>query len=417
MRTAGAIVNRMAEKRTNLLVISDAIAGNTGLGRIARELVTRAHGNLKDMCRVGSAGYGSPGSCKFGDLPQYNLEGMNEWVLPTLPDIIEDFAGSDPVTIMYIWDLNRLAWLVEPRVCEAPLLAEKPHLRQWAIKRPFKLWCYAPIDASGPNDKFTFPLMRAAFGVDRLIAYGPFGESVLRRSIGDEAADKKGLTNLPHGIDGSIFYERSRALCRHMFRQITGGHFINEDREPIADDETLVGIVATNQSRKDWPLGLEAAALLGRERKIRLWIHTDGWEKNWSIPSLLTDYGLVEKVIVSNGLIPDENMAQAYSACDLTFGIGPEGWGFPLAESLACGTPVVTGSYAGAADFVPKEMQVDPIGFRYEGSYACKRPVYSPEHWALKAHEFAGIRTSLDPQYYWTNLWPRWEAWFREGFK
>jgi len=54
---------------------------------------------------------------------------------------------------------------------------------------------------------------------------------------------------------------------------------------------TMVGIVATNQARKDFGLGIQAVSELARERKVILWIHTDELERHWSIPALVHDYG------------------------------------------------------------------------------------------------------------------------------
>jgi glycosyltransferase involved in cell wall biosynthesis len=401
-------------ERLNLLVISDAIAANTGLARITRDLVTRVHAKLGDIYRVGAAGCGSPGSCKFG-FPTYNLEGMRDWIIPSLPEIVEDFAGNDPVTLLFVWDLHRIAWLAEPRLSEASLLKELPQLRQWAIKRPFRFWCYTPIDASGPNDRLTFPLMRSARGVDRLVCYGPFGEGVLRRTIGDEEADKRHLINIPHGISGDVFYERGRTLCRRMFLQITGGQQINEDHGPIADDECLIGICATNLSRKDWPLAIETCALIAKDRRIRVWIHTNKYEGDYSIPALLVDYGILDKAVISLGILPDDKMAEAYSACDLTIapGLG-EGMGYPIFERLFCGTPCVHGNYGGAPHWMTNpDLLVEPVAYRYEGSYACKRPVFRPEDFVEKIVPLIGKRTNGNSGLEWNNLWPQWERWFR----
>jgi hypothetical protein len=60
-------------------------------------------------------------------------------------------------------------------------------------------------------------------------------------------------------------------------------------------------------------------------------------------------------------------------------------------------------------------MQVDPIGFYEEGSYACLRPVYRAEDWAAKAEEWIGKRTQLDSAYFWENNWKAWEKYLREA--
>lgn len=406
-----------------LLLVSDAVSSSTGLGRITRDLAVRINEHLCDIYRVAVYGYGGTGSCKFS-FPQYNMEGKQDWLLPSLPEVCKDFFGEEKGIIMTIWDANRLNWLATPRQC-SDLFGSFSILQRWANHRPFDLWGYLPIDAAGPNDKLTYPLMKTTLGFNRLLAYGPFGEEVIRKSIGKYESDQRHLTNLPHGVDSAVFYERDRSTSRSLFLENTGAQTLlsmldpktNRTRLP-REDEVLVGIVCTNQSRKDIPLAFETCSILARNRKLRVWLHTDILERNWSIPSLLVDYELLDKTVISLGFLTDDAMAEAYSACDLTLGPGAEGFGFPIAESLACHTPCITGSYAGAADFVPKEMQVNPVAFRYEGIYSQKRPVYNAEDWANKAEEWIGKKSNLDPKYNWDNLWPnQWEPWFREAVK
>lgn len=403
----------MAEKKPfPILIISDAPSATSGLARITRELATRLHENLGDVCRVATLGYGGPGSCNYG-FQQYAIEGMSDWVIPTLPQVWDDFAGQEKGAIFTIWDASRLTWFSQPARCG--LLTANPLLRQWLVQAPFQRWGYFPIDAKGPNGKLSFPLQQTYLGFDRILAYGNWAKDILQRSIGDGEASKRDLDSLPHGIDTDIFYESDRKLCRFLFLKITGAEAFTAAPAAIANDEILVGIVATNQDRKDWALGIEAVSLLAKQRKVRLWIHTDQLERHWSIPALLIDYGLLDKTMVSLGFLPDEKMAEAYSACDATLGIGAEGYGYPLAESQACGTPVVTGAYAGGAEIVPREMQVEPIAYRAEGLYSSVRPVFNASDWAAKAEKMIGRRVSLDPQYAWQNLWPRWETWFCKG--
>lgn len=413
----------MSEKK-RILFLSDAVAGSSGLSRITRDLATRVHNNLGDLYEVASVGYGSPGSSKFG-FHQYVLEGMCEWICPTLPEICDDFFGKERGIIFSVWDVSRLGWLTQPKRLAGEHLAKFPGLREWLINANIEKWGYIPLDASGPNDKLTFPLAYTLYGFDRLLAYGPFGEGVIRRSIGDEESDKRHLTWLPHGIDSSVFYEQPRKLSRKLFFEYTGAQtvFTMQDTKiyptvPLADDEVLIGIVATNQNRKNYGLAIETLALLSSQRKIRVWLHCDSLERYWSIPSLLADYGLLHKTVISLGAVSDSRLATAYSACDLTLGIGPEGFGLPLLESQYCSCPVVTGSYAGGADIVPKDWQVDPIGFYKEGSYSSVRPVYKAEDWANKANELIGKRCNRPGEYDWERLWPeRWEPWFRGAAK
>ena len=411
----------MAEKK-KLLTISDAISAQTGLGRIHRDLVTRIVENLSDVYEVATMGYGGVGTSKI-PVAQYPAEGMSDWVLPSLPGVCEDFFGKDKVTIMSIWDPHRLTWLAAPRGC-SELFSKFPDLQQWAMRRPFELWGYIPIDSSGPNDRLTFPIMKTLLGFDRLLAYGAFGEGVIRRTIGDEEADKRHLTHLPHGIDGEVFYPMDRKLSRKLFLQYTGAQSFFQligqpgaTTNPIADDEVLIHIVATNQSRKDWSLGLECCAILARDRKIRIWAHLDDMERTWSIPNLLVDFGLLGRTLISKDQISDEHMATGYSACDIGLGIGlGEGYGYPIMESLFCGTPCLHTNYGGAPQWMDNpDLLVEPITYRYEGSYASKRPVCSAQDWADRANAVIGKRANRNGDIAWDNLWFRWSQWFREA--
>ena len=411
----------MSSKR-KLLLISDAISGSSGLARIARDVSTRIHANLSDVYDLAVAGYGSPGSCKFG-FHQYHLEGVqSDWVLPSLPEIVNDFAGNERCTLLFISDPSRLGWFADPERLGGETLAKYPGLKQWLLKANIARWIYAPVDASGPNDKLTLPLALTLMGFERILAYGQFGEGVIRRTIGDDNANQRHLTWLPHGIDTEEFYDTPRKTSRKLFIQYTGAQTLftmlgQKNTDPIADDETLVAIIGTNQSRKNFQLGIETASILARTRKLRLWLHVDGLERYWSIPALLADYGMLERTVISLGCITDSKMAIAYSAADLVLGIAPEGFGYVHAEAMACGVPCVTGSYAGGAALVDPGMLVDPIGFYYEGSYACKRPVYRAEDWAKKAEEWIGKRTILDPKYDWEQNWIAWEKYLREAAK
>lgn len=403
-------------KRRPLLIVSDAVSATSGLARITRDLATRIHEHLSDVYRVATLGYGGPGSSKL-HFPQFCLEGMTDWICPTLPQVCEDFFGKERGIVLFIWDLSRVSWFAQPEQIGADSLEHFPGLKEWLVQANIEKWIYAPLDATGPLDRLTFPLKLTLMGFNKILAYGPFGEGIIRRTIGDQEADARDLTNLPHGIDTDVFFPLDKKLCRRLFFQYTGARKLIGTTTALQDDEALIGVVATNQERKDWALAIESVWTMKHVRKIRLWIHSDSYERYWSLPSLLADYDLLDDAVVSLGYLHDDKMAAAYSACNLTMGIGPEGFGYPLAESLACGVPVVTGSYAGGGDIVPLEFQVDPIAFRIAGVYGSRRPVYSSHYWAEKALQILDSPASLDTQYDWKNLWPRFEAWFRAALK
>jgi glycosyltransferase involved in cell wall biosynthesis len=224
--------------------------------------------------------------------------------------------------------------------------------------------------------------------------------------------------HLPHGIDTSVFHPYDRIESKRQFREL-GFQNLN-------DDDFLVGIVATNQPRKDWALGIQTCRiLLDRGVNVKVWCHVDVLDRHWSLPNLIADYGLGGRVTITDANFKDEQLAKFYSACDLTLSIGlGEGFGYPTYEALACGTPVVAGDYCGS-EWLNPNLLVSPKAYRYEGPYSCKRPIYDPEDWAALAEAFNPWDTApflavdfpLPAELDWKNLWPKWQQWFMEGLQ
>jgi glycosyltransferase involved in cell wall biosynthesis len=394
--------------KTPILFISDAPTCQSGLGRICRDLAVRLHENCGDVFEVSTLGYGGFGS-KSIPFQQYSIEGMHDWLLPTLPDVWEDFAGDRRGICLAIWDASRLSWFAHPK-----RIHDKRLGAQIAAMNCEK-WGYFPIDASGPNGKLTAMMGDVLTGFDRILAYTSWAENIIRETIGKEESDKRGLTFLPHGIDTSVFYPRPRDTARRIFHEALG-----YQGPAIRSDDLLIGIVATNQIRKDYGLGIQVVAELAKKHRIRLFIQTDVIERHWNMQYLLADFGLhTPENMVNTGMLSDEVMAQIYSACDVTLGIGAEGFGYPLYESIACGTPVVHGRYAGGAERLPLEMLVTPTAMRIEGVFNCVRPVFRVADWVKAVESLVSRRKKIELpiDLAWPNLWERWESWFREGIK
>lgn len=390
---------------TPLLILSDAPASGTGLGRICKELAVRVATHLPDVYRVGTLGYGG---IHDRHLPfhQYHIESMRDWFIPTLQEVWENFAGQEHGIILVVWDPSRVLWFARPELGTNPDKA----MVEWLKKPPFEKWIYAPQDAAGPHNELSVMVRECLLGFDRVLAYSQWSEDTIRRSVDEAATERWQLTAIPHGIDTTIF--RPHRPDREVFKSLgfTG----------IQPEDKIVGIVATNQARKDFGLAFEALQLIAKEQPIKVFIQTDILERNWSIPALVYDFGLQAQTLVNTTVLSDELMARIYSACDVTLGIGAgEGFGFSTFESLACGTPHITGTYGGQAEHLTENLTT-PFAFRFEGLYNCQRPVYDPAKWAWRINRvLAGGKTGkslLPPRLAWNNLWKdEWEPWFRAG--
>ncbi|HEY3620764.1 MAG TPA: glycosyltransferase [Candidatus Sulfotelmatobacter sp.] len=380
-----------------LLLVSDSASCHSGLGRITRDLATRIHADLPEF-EVATAGFGGPGNKDFG-WPEYHFHELNNFMPPELPMICQDFAGDEELIVLCIWDPSRLRWFANPDQCPMPMM------RQWLKVANIRKWIYAPIDAEGPNGKLSVRLQESLAGFERVLNYSKWSAGVT------------GYPDfIPHGLDTEAWRPRDKSEAKKVLGEL-GFHGLKET-------DFLVGMVATNQARKNYALGIQTCRiLLERGLDVKVWVHIDSLERHWNIISLVEDYGLQGRVMITTSNFTDMQMRYMYSACNVTLGIGlGEGFGYPIFESMLCGTPCVHGNYGGAAEHLPSWMKVDPIPYAwfYESPYCNKRPVYLPEQWAAKAEEAAENPDIADInalELDWSKVWPKFKSWLKAGLR
>lgn len=201
---------------------------------------------------------------------------------------------------------------------------------------------YMPID----HDPIPAAVLEAIKGAYRVVSYARFGEKLLN------AAGVKN-TYIPHGVDTKIFMPADKAEAKRKMN--------------VDPDAFLVGMVAANQgfpSRKAFAENLTALALFKRahpKEKIRLYLHTtEGTQKGGvNFDALLTslDYKQDEVIFCNqyayiNGM-SEQYMAQVYNAMDVLLACSmSEGFGIPLIEAQACGTPVITTNFSAMPELV-----------------------------------------------------------------
>lgn len=390
-----------------LLFLSDSPELPTGLGRITRDLATLAS-RLPEF-RVGVLGRGGNGSRQLPFVP-YNFGESEQWGENVIERVWDDFAGDMRGIIFTIWDTTRLAWFAQPSYLRGG------SLRNFLEAGHFSRWGYFPIDSIGPRGRLSILPRSTLLGYDRVLAYTSWASSLITCSIGDEAAVRRGVDWLPHGLNLRVFTPHDKREAR----KVLGG--------VVHANDLLVGVVMTNQARKDWGLTATICAELRKcfGATIRFWWHVDVLERHWSINALLTDFGLSDCTVVSHHW-EDAELARAYSACDLTMlpSLG-EGFGYPIVESLACGTPVLHGDYAGGAELIPKpEWKVPVQAWRLGTQYNCLRPVFDPDEWVSRA---AAVLSQAQPErdfcrasvehLDWARLWKGcWKKWLMEGLR
>lgn len=386
-------------KPVPILIFSDNPAISTGLARITRHLAII----LSSMpeFRVGTFGRGGISSRKL-PFTQYVYPENAEWGQGYLPMVWNNFAGDEPGIIFTIMDAVRMHWFAQPKYITQP-----GPVKELLESGKFKRWGYFPIDHECCNGMLSEVGMDAIMGYDRHLGYTMFGAEILSRIT------SKAVTWIPHGINFEIFRPKGREGVKYGMKIPTG--------------TLVVGMVGTNQIRKDWGMACSIIAeLKKRDIKVCFWACIDDLNRFWDIPSLLKDYGIEnESMIMSGSQMADDELSFYYSMCDVT--ILPtmgEGFGYPIVESMACGTPCVTINYAGGAELVSqKSWLVEPIAFRIEAPLNAYRPVSDTKDWCNAIERVMEEHPSVDEcrasveHLDWTQLGPVWKRYFLEGIQ
>jgi glycosyltransferase involved in cell wall biosynthesis len=166
---------------------------------------------------------------------------------------------------------------------------------------------------------------------------------------------------IPHGIEPDV-YRILDADTVARFR-----------REVLMNPEHLTMMVAANKGypdRKAFQFQLRGWAEFAKDKPgARLYIHTEPTTMYGGIDfaALLDNLGIKDKVIFPDRYnyflgYPAEYMALLYNAADVFLGASmSEGFGIPLIEAQACGTPVVTTNATSMPELVRWGQIVDPV--------------------------------------------------------
>lgn len=200
---------------------------------------------------------------------------------------------------------------------------------------------YAPIhtDPLAPNWR---PILEVA---DSVIPYCEFGARVMRE--GGLPAEQI-HEPIYHGVDAETF----RPLPSEEVDVIDTG-----------DDSFVVGIFKNLQgTRAAHERMLRAfarfAARDGAE-DVRLYIHCAKTPQNsWNIEHLIEELGLQEQVLMpaENEYVwgmPEAGLNQMYNACDVLLNtVRTEGFGLPILEAAAAGTPAIGGAFSAMPELI-----------------------------------------------------------------
>lgn len=393
-----------------ILIVGDNPSLSGGLSRICRDLATLCCTMPEFRVAVLGRGIGNRRMFPFKlyDYPEGQPHEGVQWGQDYIQHVWEDFSGGENGVIFSTDDPSRRHWFSNPTGLGQPLE------RFLGEGRNFQKWGYFPIDSTGPNG---ISLPTAAVDClskyDRVLVASQWGANVVRSS---------GVNTdwLPHGIWMDKFKEFALLDAALQATPLL----------PQWAYKSVVGCVMANQSRKDYPVAFECFARL-KERygyKFLAWLHTDQMVRYWNVYALAADYGVTDCLEVTTNL-NDDQLALRYSSSDCTIlPSGGEGFGYPIAESLSCGTGCIVTGYGAGCELVTPHCWVDPVAYRVDTAYNSRRAVNrgrsfaelaiqqidaKRSDWDFKSSEYRKTVEHLD----WKVLQEPWMRWLREGLK
>lgn len=223
------------------------------------------------------------------------------------------------------------------------------------------IWVNAPNLGANIPLACWFPIDQTPLGVNSEAPLADTRWPITMSRFGQRVAKKAGFAvdYIPHSFDPTVYYE-GRAYEERLGR-------LN-----VPQDAFLITIVAANKgfpSRKAWPEQLEAcASFMRRHDDAWLYLHTNvtASQGGPNLNRLLELYNApMERVALLHPFmdifgLEDEDMGVLYRMSDVLLNASlAEGFGIPILEAQACGTPVITTNFSSMPEITWAGSAVD----------------------------------------------------------
>jgi len=197
-----------------------------------------------------------------------------------------------------------------------------------------KYLAYYPIDA-GPLKEGWAQMLTDRF--DAQVCYSHFAENVIIEANGGVRPDN--LYQIYHGVDTDDFFPVPQTVARAALG--------------LPQDAFIVGMVARNQYRKRFDILAKAFDEFSKDKPdAKLYLHTSLHDVGFDIVDISTQFNFKGKLILTEGLelpegVPTRALNMIYNSFDVNALISlGDGFGLPVAESMAVGCPQIVSDHS-----------------------------------------------------------------------
>lgn len=306
---------------TRILFCGDSPTVPTGFGQVMKNIVGRLKSLGNEVSVLGINSFGDPYDreefpydiwpCDKGDIDAlYGYAKFWYIVTKVQPDVI--FFLNDP-------------WVIQKYLNYKPEDFPDDYIKYVA---------YYPID-SGPLKKEWASMLTEE--MDAQVCYSHFAEKVIIDA--NEGKRPDNLYQVYHGVDRSKFYPVVQSVARASLG--------------LPQDAFIVGMVARNQYRKRFDLMIKAFAEFAKDKpNAKLFLHTALKDVGFDILDLSRQFDLKDKLILTEGLelpegVSEHQLNMTYNSFDVNALISMgDGFGLPVAESMATGCPQIVSDHS-----------------------------------------------------------------------
>jgi len=302
-----------------ILFSGDSPTVNTGFGVVAKNIVNRLAAKGHQIAALGVNHYGDPYDPKEFPYPIYPCD-----------------KGSHPDQIFGYRKLWHIANEFQPDILfflNDPWIIDK-YMDAKTVDAPYlKTVAYFPIDSGPLKPEWAKTLSE----LDAQVCYSEFAERIVTEANGGKRP--KNLHQIYHGVNRNVF----KPVNQQMARQRLG----------IPLDAFVVGMVARNQYRKRFDILTAAFAEFAKDKpEAKLYLHTALEDIGFDIRDMIRQHNLADKLILTEDMtpakgVPEEFLNYIYNSLDVNalLSLG-DGFGLPVAESMATGCPQLVSDHS-----------------------------------------------------------------------